>query len=488
MSLIKKLAGETAIYGIPTILSKVLNFFIISSYMTSLLPDDQYGNMQLMFIFAAFGVVFFSYRMETTLFRFGSDKEHAAKSFSTASSMILISTAVLAVLVFLLAKPLSILLLDGTELHRYFYYFAGILTFDALAAVPFAKLRLENKAKRFASLKVINIVLNICILLFCFEVLPALGYDYSPEHKLDIVFLSNLITSLVVLMLIVPTYRSAEWVFDKALAKRMITYTWPLAVIALAGVINQNGQFALLKWIYPEGGEIDAIQAVGRYGGASKLAIFMSLFTTAFNFAAEPFFFKQATGKDDKSVYGKVAAAYTLVATTVFLGIIYYIDVIQLILRRPEYREAVDAVPTLLLAFLFLGLYYNLAIWYKLSDKTKYGMFISIGGSIVTIILNVLLIPVWGYHGCAIATLVCFIFMVVVCYFYGQRHYPINYPIGKILKYIFLGLLFWQLASFIRPSFEGNIVSILGVNTLLLLGFLVLIYFTDRKYLRSLLS
>lgn len=488
MSLLKKLAGETAIYGIPTILSKVLNFFIIASYMTSLLSDAQYGNMQLMFVFAAFGVVFFSYRMETTLFRFGSDKAHAARSFSTASSMILISTGILVLLVLILAKPLATLFFEGTELHRYFYYFAGILAFDALAAVPFAKLRLENKAKQFATLKVVNIVLNIFILLFCFETLPAIGYDYDPAHKLDIVFLSNLITSLVVLMLIVPTYRMANWVFDKALAQRMITYTWPLAVIALAGVINQYGQFPLLKWIYPEGGEIDAIQVVGRYSGASKLAIFMSLFTTAFNFAAEPFFFKQAAGSDDKSVYGKVAAAYTLVATTVFLGIIYYIDVIQLILRRPEYREAVDAVPTLLLAFLLLGLYYNVAIWYKLSDKTKYGMFISISGAVLTIILNVLLIPIWGYHGCAIATLVCFAFMVVVCYYYGQRHYPIDYPIGKILKYIMLGLVFWRIAAFIRPSFEGNIVSILGVNTLLLIGFISLIYFTDRRYLRSLLS
>jgi len=487
MSLIKKLAGETAIYGIPTILSRVLNFFIIASYMTSLLSDNQYGVMQMMFVVAAAGMVFFTYRMETTLFRFGSQKEDAEKSFTTAATMIVISTAVLIILVLLLAKPLTALFLKE-GLHRYFFYFAGILAFDALAAVPFAKLRLENRAKWFASLKVVNIILNICILLLCFEVLPRLGYHYDPMYKLDIVFLSNLITSLVVLMLIVPTYRTSEWNFDMALAKRMISYTWPLAVIALAGVINQNGQFTLLKWIYPEGGEVDAMQIVGRYGGATKLAIFMSLFTTAFNFAAEPFFFKQAAGSDDRSVYGKVAAAYTLVATTVFLGIIYYIDIIQLLLRKPEFREAVDAVPTLLLAFLFLGLYYNVAIWYKLSDKTKYGMLISLSGTVITIVLNILLIPIWGYHGCAIATLACFIFMVVVCYYYGQRLYPIDYPVGRILKYIFLGLIFWRISAYIRPSFDGNLVSILGVNTLLLLGFLGLIYFTDRKYLRSLLS
>ena len=488
MSLIKKLAGETAIYGIPTIVGKMLNFIVISAYMTSLLPDDQYGYMTMMFMFAAIGVVLFTYRMETTLFRFGSKTESSTAAFTTAASMVLITAGILVVLLCSLSETLASIFLDRPDLNRYFYYFAAILAFDACAAIPFARLRLENRPGWFAKLKTINIFLNFGIILLCFEVLPKLGFQYDPSKKLDIVFMANLITSLVVLILIVPTYKTPTWVFDRGLAQKMIQYTWPLAVIALAGVINQYGQYPLLQWIFPEGGEIDAIQAVGRYSGAAKLAILMSLFTTAFNFAAEPFFFKQAAGSNDRTVYGKVAVAYTLVAVLVFLGITLYMDVLQLILRRPEYREAVDAVPTLLIAFLFLGLYYNVAIWYKLADKTKYGMVISIGGSIITIVLNILLIPHYGYHGCAMATLVCFVLMVITCYYIGQRHYPIDYPLTKILKYIALGLVFWWVSGYIRPNFEGNLIAILGINTLLIVGYIATVYLMDKRYLRSILT
>jgi len=489
MSLIKKLAGETAIYGIPTIVGKMLNFVVISAYMTSLLPDDQYGYMTNMFVFAAIGVVLFTYRMETTLFRFGSKEQSSTLAFTTAASMVLLTAGVLVILICGFSKSLATLFLDGQlDLNRYFYYFAAILAFDACAAIPFARLRLENKSRWFATLKTINIFLNFGIILLLFEVLPKLGLHYDPAKKLDIVFMANMITSLVVLILIIPTYKTSIWRFDKELAKQMIRYTWPLAVIALAGVINQYGQYPLLQWIFPEGGEIDAIQAVGRYSGAAKLAIFMSLFTTAFNFAAEPFFFKQAAGSDDRSVYGKVAAAYTLVAVIVFLGITFYMDILQLILRRPEYREAVDAVPTLLMAFLCLGLYYNVAIWYKLADKTRYGMLISIGGSIVTIVFNILLIPHYGYHGCAMATLICFALMVITCYYLGQLYYPIDYPVTKILKYIVIGLVFWFIASSIRPYFEGNILAILGVNTLLIIGYIVCIYTMDKRYLKSIIA
>ena len=200
------------------------------------------------------------------------------------------------------------------------------------------------------------------------------------------------------------------------------------------------------------------------------------------------FFFKQASSSTDRSIYGKVAVAYTLVAVFVFLGVTFYMDLLQYLLRSPEYREAVGAVPILLLAYLFLGLYYNVAIWYKLSDKTKYGMYISLGGSVVTILLNVLLIPVWGYYGCAVATLVCYMLMVSVCYYYCQKIYPISYPVGKILKYIAIAFLFWGVSIYIRPLFDNNLIAILGVNTLLLFLFGGLILAMDKSYIKALLK
>ena len=215
MSLIKKLAGETAIYGIPTIVGKMLNFIVISAYMTSLLPDDQYGYMTMMFMFAAIGVVLFTYRMETTLFRFGSKTGSSTAAFTTAASMVLITAGLLVVLLCSLSETLASIFLDRPDLNRYFYYFAAILAFDACAAIPFARLRLENRPGWFAKLKTINIFLNFGIILLCFEVLPKLGFQYEPSKKLDIVFMANLITSLVVLILIVPTYKTPTWVFDR---------------------------------------------------------------------------------------------------------------------------------------------------------------------------------------------------------------------------------------------------------------------------------
>lgn len=264
----------------------------------------------------------------------------------------------------------------------------------------------------------------------------------------------------------------------------MITYTWPLAIIALAGVFNQFGQFPLLQWILPE--DI-AKDYGGTYAAATKLAVFMTLFTTAFNYAAEPFFFKQAESKEDQSIYGKVAVAYTLVAVIVFLGVTYFMDVIQYILGH-EMRDGVGVVPIVMLAYLFLGLYYNVSIWYKLSDNTKYGMYISLGGAAITILLNVMLIPIIGYYGSAWATFGCYAMMLIACYVFCQWKYPIYYPVLRILKYIAGAILFWQFAGWIKPSLDGNLLLVLGTNFILLVCFIGLVYVMDKKYLTSILK
>jgi len=486
MSLIKKLAGETAIYGIPSILSRVLNFAIIGAYYSRILSKPTYNDWQQMYVLAAIGLVIFTYRMETTLFRFGSKADSKDTAFTTAMSIIVISTLILVPLMYLASSGLHQIFLQGEGPVRFIYYFIGIIALDALAAIPFAKLRLDNQAARFAKLKVANIIVNIVLVLVFLEVIPPIiDIELDEVLKLDLIFMANLITSLVILIFVVPVFGSikSRWTFDKKMGKQMFVYTWPLAVIALAGVFNQYGQFPLLQSILPDDGAKDI---GGTYAAATKLAVFMTLFTTAFNYAAEPFFFKQASGKKDPSVYGKVAAAYTLVAVFVFLGVTYYIDIISMILGR-DFRSGVGVVPIVMLAYLLLGLYYNVAIWYKLSDNTRYGMMISILGVIITISLNILLIPHFDYYGCAWATLGCYATMLAVCYWYGQRIYPIDYPIGRIIGYIGLAVIFWQVSNYVRLQFEGHIIVILGINTSLLASFAILIFSIDRTYLKSLL-
>ncbi|MBT8219699.1 MAG: polysaccharide biosynthesis C-terminal domain-containing protein [Bacteroidia bacterium] len=492
MSLIQKLAGETAIYGIPTILSRVLNFAIIAAYLTSQLSVENFGNMQLMYVFAATAMVVFTYRMETTLFRFGSKKETTLNAFTTAASAIIGTTVILAIVIIIIAEPLSFLILETEGLHRYFYYFAAIISLDALAAIPFAKLRLDNQARRFSLLKVINILANVFFILFFLEGLPwlslntELGIQFDETNKLDYVFFANLLASSLVFILVIPVYSSVakSWAIDTALLRKMMHYTWPLAVIAFAGVINQQYQFQILQWVLPED---LAKESVGVYGAASKLAIFMTLFTTAFNYAAEPFFFKHAEAKTDRNVFGNVAFAYTIVAVFVFLGVSYYLDVVQWILPQ-KYHAGVAAVPILLMAFLFLGLYYNVAIWYKLADRTQIGMYISVGGAFVTIVLNILLIPILGYFGSAWSTLLCYVIMVVVCYILCQKYYPIQYPVGKILFYLVVAVIFWWISDQGRSLLDDHLPYILIFNTFLLFVFAGLIYFKDRRYIRQILA
>lgn len=488
MSLIKKLAGETALYGIPTILGKVLNFFILAGYYTRIFDaESSYNDWQQLYILIAVGLVIFTYRIETTVFRFGSQSEDRDRTFTTALSLIGMTTGVLLVLCFLLSGQLHDLFLKGEGPLRFIYYAILLIGIDALASVPFAQLRLQQKARRFAILKTISIFLNISLVLFFLEVWPSLkALEMDDILRIDLILMSNIIASLVVLILLIPVVSTIEtkWIVDSTLIKNMFHYMWPLAVIALCGIFNQYGQFTMLQWLEPSA---DPKVISAQYAAATKLAIFMTLFTTAFNYAAEPFFFREAAQKKDHNINGHVAFAYTLVALLVFLGVTFYMDIIKYILGK-DYHGAIDVVPIVMLAYLFLGLYYNVAIWYKLSNRTRYGMVIAVVGSAVTVVLNALLIPKIGYHGSAWATFACYGIMLVICYILGQLIYPISYPVGKILKYILVAIVLWQLSNVARVKLEHEPIQILVVNTMLLGFFGFLVYMFDKDYIKHLLS
>lgn len=492
MSLLKKLAGETAIYGIGSILSRLLHWVILTPYFTRIFLQGEYGVVQEFYTYAALLMVLFTYRMETAFFRFGSKEEGFERPFSTASLSLLFSTTLLVTLFLLFSRPLAAWL-QYPDHREYVIWFTFIIAFDALAAIPFARLRLENRPIRFAALKTLNILINILFIFFFLEVVPWLierGWSgleaiYDEANRINYVFISNMIASLCILLLLLPAYAHIRLVFDRALWREMLYYAFPLVIAGLAAVVNQLIGNPMLKFLASDDIE-ENLKQVGIFGAAAKLAVIMNLFTTAFNYAAEPFFFRHAARDDAQTIYAQVGQAFALVGSLVFLGIVLYIDLIQYFLGR-DFREGLGIVPILLLANLCLGLYYNFSIWFKLTDRTRFGGYIAVAGAAITIGLNFLLIPRLGYFGPAWAALACYGFMALASYATGQRYYPIYYPIGRMLTYIALAIGGYFLSQLGRSWLDGQLAPTLLLNTGILLLYLLLLLWIERRHLKQLL-
>ncbi len=493
MSLIKKLAGETAIYGISSILSRLLNYVILIPFFTNFFKQGEYGVVSEMYAYAALLMVFFTYRMETAFFRFASRDEKLDKTFSTASIALIISTFFYILFLGGFSQMIANFL-EYPDHQDYVLLFVFIIALDTLAAIPFAKLRLENRPIRFAVIKVLNIVVNIVFIFFFYKCCPYLiesGYDwmqkiYNAENRVAYVFIANLLGSATVMLLLLPEYFKLNLVFDKALFKKMLIYAMPLVIVGIAAVINQLVNIPLLKALLP-GTTDQNLAQVGIYSAAVKLAILMSLFVQAFNYAAEPFFFRNASRKDSPDIYAQVGQAFALVGSIVFLGIMLYLDLIQYFLGK-DFREGLGVVPILLIAFLFLGLYYNFSIWYKLKDRTIIGAYISVMGAVITLSLNYYLIPIIGYYGAAWGALTCYGFMAAAGYLTGRKYYPIPYPIGRMLGYILLAIGAYFVSTLLRNNMDDSLALILLVNTLILFSYLALIYQLEKKTIKGLLK
>ena len=495
MSLIKKLAGETAIYGVSSILSRLLNYLILAPYLTREFTTAEYGIVNDLYTWAALLMILFTYRMETAFFRFGSRDNQLNKAFSTAALSLIGSTLLYFPLIIFFLDPISHFL-HYQETPHYIIWFCIIIALDALAAIPFAQLRLQNRPIRFALIKTLNIIVNILFIFFFLEICPLLlknGIDwasliYNEEDRVQYLFLANLLASAFTILLLLPAYFKIELQFDRKLWRQMVLYAFPLIIAGVAAVINQLIAYPMLINFLP--GSLEENQsAAGLYGAAAKLAILMSLFTQAFNYAAEPFFFRNANKGDSKEVYAQVAQVFALVGCLVFLGIVFYIDIIQYILGK-DFRTQLGIVPILLLAYLFLGLFYNFSIWYKLADKTIIGGYIAIIGALITLSLNYILIPnpAVGIYGPAWTALACYFFMTAASYLTGQRYYPIYYPIGRIAGYILLTLLFYGINLIGRTFYGDTLLLVLGMNTLLLGIYLILLFVWEKSFLLEIMG
>lgn len=446
MSILKKLAGQTAIYGLSSIVGRLLNYFLVPIY-TRVLPEGEYGVSNWFYAFASFAAVLFTYGMETAFFRFSqkaADETARQRVAATALISLLVSSIALSLLLVATADPLATWTRNEGR-GTFFVWFALILGADALTAIPFAWLRQQNKAMRFAFLRLLSIGVNI--------LLNVIFYLFLKYKTVEPMFWANVASSLVLLPFFLKEYSLMRLGFDRKLWKEMFGYSFPLIFMGFAGMINETLDRMLLKWLITNQAEAE-IQT-GIYGANYKLSILITLFIQAFRMGAEPFFFARANEDNAPRTYARVMHYFVIVCSLIFLGVMLYLDVFKYFIGE-KYRIGLEVVPILLMANVFLGIYYNLSVWYKITDKTSLGAWVALLGAVITLILNILWIPKIGYVGSAWATLICYLAMVLMSWGLGQKYYPVPYPIVKIVGYLSGTVIIWQFIEFLKVNFHVN--------------------------------
>ncbi|MBT8191752.1 MAG: oligosaccharide flippase family protein [Bacteroidia bacterium] len=484
MNRIRQFAGQTVIYGLGHILSRILFFLLITVYLTYRLKDQyQYGIYTDLYAYVSLLIILFSLRMDTAFFRFGSKAENKDFAFSTAIFPVFISSLVLLILGFIFAKPIAAALYYPDSPH-YVRWFSLILAFDILSLLPYARLRLKNKARFFVYCKVFNVIFTIALVMLFLEIIPreklgtgALFFIPALAYDIDYVFLANLIASIAVFIILLINLGPIAIRINKDLLRKMLYYSFPLIVVGVFGSFNQFFAVPLQKYFLGED-VINNISNGGVYGASQKIASIFLLFTTAFNYAAEPFFFNNASADDRKALYGKICRLFVLIGGLLILIIFLGIDLFQLLVDQ-SFREAIFVVPILLMAYLFLGIYYNISIWYKLSDKTVYGALISFIGVVITLFISLIYLPKIGYVASAWAALLTFLTMVLLAYSIGQKLFPISYPVKKILLNI-LVIVFLMFASVYLGNLIGNPVRYL-INGLLLVAYIYYVWESEKE-------
>jgi O-antigen/teichoic acid export membrane protein len=480
---LKRLFGQTAVYGLSSILGKVLNFLLVPLH-TAVLTQSAYGINTDFYVLIAFLIVILTYGMETAFFRF-SEKRNQQKElvYSTALLSILATTGLFMAAAFLFFEPLTTAL-KYQDNQQYIQWLLLILAMDAIAAIPFARLRAQNRALRFVVIKLTLISSNIAFNLLFF--LPALvnarlpfdplPYWFGENLGVGYIFLANLLASAIMLIMLLPEMVKVPWRFNWSLWKAMLVFGIPLMISGLAGIANEMLDRQLLKYLLPEA---NWQAQVGIYGAVYKISIFLILFNQAFRYAAEPFFFSSQKRENAKETFAVVMNYFVIVMSIGFVMIMAYLDIVKYFIDS-KFWEGLHIVPILLMANVFLGVNTNLSFWYKLSDKTNYAIVITGIGLLLTVGLNVYLIPKIGYEGAAWATLASYGGMMVISYFLGQRMYPIPYQTGRIVFVMILAFLFGYLAyHFSMNTFVPQ--------TAFFIGFLGLLAWLERDALKRLI-
>jgi O-antigen/teichoic acid export membrane protein len=489
MGIIKKLASQTAVYGLSSIFGRFLNYLLVPLY-TYYFSAAEYGVVAEFYAYAGFFSVVLVFGFETGYFRF-RDKVHTGKdsAYSTALIFVLLANLGFFLTILFLNSKLSAAL-NYANYPEYLLCFTLILVLDAIASIPFSKLRAENKAFHFAGIKLVEILVTVSLSLFFIIYCPKLYADnsqawireiYNPAIGIGYIFIANLLASVFKFLLLIPQLRGISYGFDRELFGKMLRYSLPMVVIGFAGIINEMLDRALLKFLLPY--ELSTnMQMLGIYSACYKLSILMSLFIQAFRYAAEPFFFAYSDNTDARSVYANVLNFFVIFCVFIFLLVTLFIDFFKYFVGE-EFRAGLDVVPILLMANLFLGIYVNLSIWYKLTDRTLIGAFVSLIGAGLTILLNVWWIPLFGYMGSAWATLACYATMAIVSYLLGRHYYPVAYDVKRILFYIALGIALF-VAKLNLSTGSAWQQSWLVSSELITLYILLAILFEKRQFAR----
>ncbi len=430
MNQIKKLAGETVLYGLGTILPRMLNFLLVPLH-TYVFNREEYGAVTKLYAFAGFVNIVYMFGMETAFFRFATKPDASVKRiFDLAQSAVLFISVPLTILLIVFSSSLGVFL--GVSHHPEFItWLAIVMLLDGAVAIPFALLRLEKKGLLFASAKIINVVLLLVISYYFLKI------AYNPAVGVGYVFLANLLANSFFIIFFAKTLLAWRPAYDSKISREMFHYAYPVMLTGAAGMTNEMFSRLTLDWWLPADyyPGLSNQAAMGVFGACYKFAVLMNLGIQAFRYAAEPFFFSQAADKNSPALFAKVNHFFIITCCLFLLGVGINLDILKYFIA-PAYWQGLHIVPLLLLAYLFLGVYYNFSVWFKLTDKTYYGTWITLGGAVITMGSNFLLIPVMGYTGSAWAAFACYFIMMVSCYFFGQRNYPVPYGIGSGLLYI----------------------------------------------------
>ena len=480
---LNRLAGQTLIYGLGTMLPRFLNYALLTPFYANIFEPDEYGVVTELYAYIAFLLVLLTYGMETAFFRFAQKSDKPEQVYSTSIISLIFTTAIFLVAFNVFIEPVSVLM-KYEDSKTFLIIFSFIVALDALTAIPFAQLRRENRPLRFSLLKLINVLVIISLALFFYlpDAAPSLYLKgnrlvtaiYNPDFGVGYVFVANLAGSLVVFLILLPRTLNIKSHFSFKVWKSMLFYALPLLISGMAGIINDAVDKVLLRRLIQSD---NPFYELGVYGAGYKIAVLMALFIQMYRFAMEPFFFEKLSGKDAKETYSTAMKYFIIYALILFLGLNLYISVIQLILPG-DYRESMFVVPVISLGFLLYGIFVNLSIWYKANDITKYGAYLTFIGAAITILINVLFIPKFGYRASAWAHVACYGVMVIVSYLLSKRHYPIGYETGKLLSYIGLAVIIVIIVSRIN---YGSIASEIAFNTLFILSFIAYAEIRDKS-------
>lgn len=487
MAGIKSLIKDTAIYGVSSIVGRFLNWCLVPMY-TYMFPTEQYGIVTNIYAYVALVLIILLYGMETGFFRFANHErwKNPMQVYSTTLISVGSSSLMFVVLACLFSSDIAGALNCGDH-PSYIWMMAVAVGIDAFSSLPFSYLRYKKRPVRFATLKFANIGLNIGLNLFFLVLCPwiwkqapdLISWFYDPGFGIGYIFLANMISSMVVMMLLLPELR-VSYTFNFQLWREMLRYSYPLLILGVAGIMNQTIDKILLPFLIDD--PVEASQQLGIYGANYKIAIVMVMFIQAFRFAYEPFIFdkNKEAGGDKRQAYSDAMKFFVIFGLFIFLGVMFFLDLLKYFIS-PRYFEGLQVVPIVMAAEFFFGIFFNLSLWYKLTDRTIWGTWFSLGGLAITLIINVVFVPQYGYVVCAWGALCCYGAMMVASYLIGQKKYPINYHLPRLMLYILSAGALYGVAVLLTT--DSHIVNF-GLRGVLLLAYGALIWKKEKPLSR----